>query len=284
MTARALPSVTVVVPVWDRYCELLRESVESALAQPGVPIEVVVVDNASSTPLPALPEGVGVVRLPARVHVGTARNVGLARVRSPYVTFLDADDVLLPGALESLTTRLEDDRRAVTACGRFVTWNASTNERRIVRRAPRPVAVGVSRLPRAFAAANLAFNSFPVVGCVHRVDAVRRAGGFADASVGEDWVLGAMLCFQGRIRFSERPTFLRRVHEGSLWYQAHDPEALLEAARVLHDRARHDPAVPAWTKMLLPVLARVHRRSLERAVNGGIVSPSAPLITPEGTA
>ncbi|MEQ1463675.1 glycosyltransferase family 2 protein, partial [Salmonella enterica] len=42
------------------------------------------------------------VRLPARVGLGAARNAALALVETPFVAFLDADDVLLPDALERL--------------------------------------------------------------------------------------------------------------------------------------------------------------------------------------
>jgi hypothetical protein len=169
----------------------------------------------------------------------------------------------------------------VTSGGRFVSWNAETGERAVVRRSPKPIVLTVSRFRRAFALANLVWNTFPVVGCVHRTDAVRAAGGFGDGSVGEDWILGAMLCFRGRVAFSEQPAFLRRVHRGSLWYRAHEPEALLERSAALRARARADSAVPRWAKALLPLLAHVHRSSVRRATRAGVVDPDSPLLTPE---
>jgi glycosyltransferase involved in cell wall biosynthesis len=231
--------------------------------------------------LPALDSPVTVVRSDVRLGVGAARNLGLASVETGYVTFLDADDVLLPRTLEFLCRPLESDARLVTSGGRFVSWNPETNERVVVRRAPKPVVLTVSRFERTFALANLIWNSFPVVGCVHRTDAVRGAGGFGDGSVGEDWILGAMLCFRGRILFSERETFLRRVHRGSLWYRPHDPQALLERSRALRERASRDPAVPGWTKALLPLLAHVHRRSVRRATRAGVVQPKSPVLGTE---
>jgi glycosyltransferase involved in cell wall biosynthesis len=276
-----VPSVTVVIPVWDSYCGLLNESVTSASEQAGVNVRVVVVDNASERPLPSLDGGVAVVRSDVRLAVGAARNVGLAAVESDYVAFLDADDVLLPGALAFLTQALEDDKRLVMSGGRFVSWNAETGERLVVRRAPKPVVRAVSRFKRLFALANLVWNTFPVVGCVHRTSAVRAVGGFGDGSVGEDWILGAMLCFRGRVAFADRETFLRRVHRGSLWYRPHEPAELLERCRALRERARRDSAVPSWVKALSPLLAYVHGRSVRRATRAGVVEPDSPVLVTE---
>jgi len=277
----AAPALTVVIPVWDSYLDHLRENVASALAQEDVDVRVVVVDNASERSLPHLGSEVCIVRSDVRLGVGAARNLGLGTVETGYVAFLDADDVLLPGTLAFLAQRLETDTRRVTAGGRFVSWNPETGERAVVRRAPKPAVLAVSRFRRSFALANLVWNTFPVVGCVHRTSAVRAAGGFGEGSVGEDWILGAMLCFQGRIAFSERQTFLRRVHRGSLWYRPHQPEELLERSRALRERARRDPAVPAWAKALLPLLAHVHRRLVRRATRAGIVEPDSPVLITE---
>lgn len=275
------PAVTIVIPVWDAYCDHLPESVASAAGQVHVDVDVVVVDNASGRPVPHLGSEVRIVRSDARLGVGAARNLGLAAVETPYVCFLDADDVLLPGALAFLTSRLEEDSGRITSGGRFVSWNPETDERRVVRRAPKPGVLVVSRLRHAFALVNLVWNTFPVVGCVHRTSAVRAAGGFGDGSVGEDWILGAMLCFRGRVTFSERQTFLRRVHRGSLWYRPHGPDELLGRSCALRERARRDPAVPRLVKAMLPLLAYAHRRSVRRATLAGVVEPDSPVLVTE---
>ena len=68
--------LTVVVPVWDFYVgPPLAEAVESVRRQ-SVPARILVVDNASEVPVPAL-EGAPSVHLPIRLHAGGARNAGL---------------------------------------------------------------------------------------------------------------------------------------------------------------------------------------------------------------
>jgi glycosyltransferase involved in cell wall biosynthesis len=265
-------AVTVVVPVWDRHCAFLRECLDTILAQDGAP-PVVIVDNASREPLPPLPEGVEVVRSPCRLSVGAARNLGLESVRTPYVVFCDADDVLLPGGLAFLLSRVRGRPELVGCVGRYESWRPETGERRLLDRAPRPIVFRVSRLRRVFALANLRYNCFPVVGCVLRTEAVRAAGGFGDGDVGEDWILGTQLAFRGPIDFQRRPVFVRRVHEGSLWYRRHSREALLRRCDLLRARVRRDRAVPARVRAALPLLALVHRLDVVRATPGGSVTP-----------
>src|SRR4051812_28627801 len=97
-------AVTVVIPVWDGYVRYFSEAVESVRRNaPDVP--VVVVDNASTSDVPEL-EGCELVRSGQRLTVGAARNLGLEQVVTEYVVFLDADDLLLDGALEFMASRI----------------------------------------------------------------------------------------------------------------------------------------------------------------------------------
>src|SRR5258708_32512860 len=108
-------AVTVVVPVWDEYVEFLADAVES-VRRNAQDAPIVVVDNASSTPVPPL-EGCDLVRSPRRLSVGAARNLGLDQVATEYVLFLDADDMLLDGTLDFLRGRFSADvELALSAC------------------------------------------------------------------------------------------------------------------------------------------------------------------------
>ena len=93
-------SIGVVIPVRDGE-RWLGEAIESALGQDHRPTETIVVDDGStdrSAEVAERYEGVRVLREPPR-GPGAARNAGVEASRSDLVTFLDADDVMLPAKL-----------------------------------------------------------------------------------------------------------------------------------------------------------------------------------------
>jgi glycosyltransferase involved in cell wall biosynthesis len=113
------PLVSVVVPCYNQ-ARFLGEAIESVLAQSHPLFEVVVVDDGSTddtSEVAARYPGVRLVRQENRGLSG-ARNAGLARSRGEYVVFLDADDRLLPGALEAGVERLEARPACALVAGR----------------------------------------------------------------------------------------------------------------------------------------------------------------------
>ncbi|MHA2279410.1 MAG: glycosyltransferase family 2 protein [Promethearchaeota archaeon] len=96
--------VTVVVSNYN-YAQFINSAIESCLAQT-VPCKIIVVDDASTDQSWEVikgycPEGVMGVRLKENSG-GNARgkNVGICLAQTPYITCLDADDMLLPTSLE----------------------------------------------------------------------------------------------------------------------------------------------------------------------------------------
>src|SRR2546423_15481482 len=191
-------SLTVVIPVWDDYVRFLPDAVGSVTRDaPGTP--VLVVDNASSIPVPDLP-GTTVVRADRRLTAGAVRNLGLEHVDTKYVVVLDADDMLLPGTLDFLVSRFEADP-SLTVCSTSI-LDAKTGER---HRTPRRFVPTFSRWRRLFALTDCLWSLFPIQGCaILRTAQVRDAGGYADANMGEDWVLAVSLAFRGRVEGTDR--------------------------------------------------------------------------------
>ena len=102
------PRISILMPTWNAATSVGR-ALDSVLAERTIPLELVVVDDASTDGTADLVAAVAerdprvvLVRLPANGGVSNARNRGLATVRGEWLGFLDADDLLLPGALESL--------------------------------------------------------------------------------------------------------------------------------------------------------------------------------------
>jgi GT2 family glycosyltransferase len=94
--------VSVIVPTRNRS-ELLGEAVSSVLAQEGVDLELIVVDDASSDATPSVLAGFGdrirVFRSERNIERGAARNLGAREARGCLLAFLDSDDVWRPDKL-----------------------------------------------------------------------------------------------------------------------------------------------------------------------------------------
>lgn len=99
------PLLSVVIPTWNR-AEVVCAAIESALNQRAGAVEVIVVDDASTDGTMDLLKnefGAGVHLLPLAVRrgPGAARNAGALLARGEFISFLDSDDVWLPGKLDA---------------------------------------------------------------------------------------------------------------------------------------------------------------------------------------
>lgn len=118
--AHPRPLLTVVIPTHNRAA-LLHEALRSVLASPLIesPTQIVVVDDSSTDSTAAVASSHNVDYL--RISGGSpsaSRNAGLARVRTPYMAFLDDDDCWLPGNMEPHIQALAADPDAAFAYGR----------------------------------------------------------------------------------------------------------------------------------------------------------------------
>jgi glycosyltransferase involved in cell wall biosynthesis len=243
------PVVSVVVPVWDAYVgPRLLAALESLQTQ-DCQCRVVVVDNASQIEVPSAP-GVEVVRSPRRLTVGTARNLGLTRVDTPFVVAWDADDVMLPGTLEFLERGIGSEPTLAAFATAIIEQPSGVRHRW-----PRRWIARLVLAPRLFALLDSIWSLYPTTGAtIMRTELVRAAGGYGDADSGEDWCLGVSLAFRGGIGWSERPGRLYRLHERSMWASHMTPRDLLRHARAVRERIRTDEGIPRWVLLLLPLI------------------------------
>lgn len=113
------------------------------------------------------------------VHARTlaeARNLALAETDTEFVIFLDADDELAPGYIETLLAGSADIRVP------SVSYVAGGIPRK-------PYVPKVAGHDHQCEAACLEAGNYAVIGSLARTERVRAAGGFGEEAVYEDWAL-----------------------------------------------------------------------------------------------
>lgn len=166
--------VTVVIPTHDRR-ELLLQTLRSVVAQEGVEIRAVVVDEAGHDGSGTAVRDLGDDRIEVLRHeraegVSRARNSGVARVASTWVAFVDDDDLWAPDKLRSQLAALAGKPSAGWSCVGAVHIDASG------------AITGGQEPPRGSGLADrlLGVNLVPGggSGLLVRTDLVREVGGF----------------------------------------------------------------------------------------------------------
>ena len=125
------PLIGVVIPAYgvERY---LDECLRSLVAQRHRRWEAVIVDDGSTDRSGEIADAwaerdhrISVVHQ-ANAGLGAARNAGAAHVRGDYLAFLDSDDLLQPGAFETLAGSLEESGSDF-ATGSILQWVSKDN-------------------------------------------------------------------------------------------------------------------------------------------------------------
>lgn len=110
---------------------LLRNAVQSVSDQTYRPLEIVIVDDGSPTPVSVEPQGeVGVTlaRHPVRMGPGAARNTGMALARGEFIAFLDDDDEMAPERIAVAVAGIGQNR--MHACATSENQEAYVGDRR----------------------------------------------------------------------------------------------------------------------------------------------------------
>jgi glycosyltransferase involved in cell wall biosynthesis len=198
--------ITVVIPLYNRR-DAISDTVASVAGQRDASVErVVVVDDAStdgSAEAAARCPGCEVVRLDVNGGSAAARNAGLERVATPWVAFLDSDDLWLPTLLSALWPHtagkvLVSGAAILEAHGRVLTLLGTASAAGQALRSPADI----------LAPANPIVTSATLV----RTDLARRLGGF-----------------DARLRYSEDlDLWLRVLEHGRGWC---DPAPVLTYRR-----------------------------------------------------
>ncbi|HEY2386595.1 MAG TPA: glycosyltransferase [Candidatus Binatia bacterium] len=118
MSGAARPGVTIVVSARERFSAAVA-TIDALYGATSPPFEVVYVDGGSPASVTralrarAERHGFTLLRTEQYLSPDDARNLGFARVRTPYVVFLDNDVVVAPGWLDALLGCAEETGAAI---------------------------------------------------------------------------------------------------------------------------------------------------------------------------
>ncbi|HKU34710.1 MAG TPA: glycosyltransferase family 2 protein [Paenarthrobacter sp.] len=270
----SFPRVTVVVPCYN-YGRYLPDAVGSALEQPGVDVEVIVVDDASTDGSDAValslsaadPRVSVVLHDRNQGHIATY-NDGLSRATGRYVTLLSADDQIAPGALGRAAALMESNPRVGMVYG--LPRDFTDQPPQVPLRQPVSWTVWSGRSWISLACARgRNFILSPEV--VMRTEAVLGIGGYS-ASLPhsgdlEYWLRAAASWDVGRINGPVQAFY--RVH-GTNMHQTHyaaaavDLQHRLEAFRVLERSGFPEPQ-PLRSRQLLRAKRALCREATQMA-------------------
>lgn len=209
--------LSVVIPTYNR-AQYLPCAVDSVLAQVGVEVEVLIVDDGSTDQTAAVVER-SASRWGARVRYlrqdhaerGAARNLGLQEAQGACVAFLDSDDVWRPHHAAVCVSALERNPAAVAAYGECGQIDA---EGRVIRPwVRRPT-------DRRAMFRNLCLKRL----ILHPTEVIVRRSALEDLAFdpqipgAEDWLLWVQLACRGALEPVDEPTVWMRVHASGVTF------------------------------------------------------------------
>ncbi len=113
-----MADVSVIIPCFNA-APTLEATIESVLTQQGVSFELILVDDGSTDntlDICRAFQAHAIVLTGPNKGVSAARNRGIAQSTSPWIKFLDADDLLLPGILAVQFADANQQNASVSIC------------------------------------------------------------------------------------------------------------------------------------------------------------------------
>lgn len=216
-----MAKVDVVIPCYN-YGRFLGTCVQSVLAQEGVDVSVLIIDDASSdnsvaiaTELARRDARVRLMALPQNVGMIRAMNLGIREVDGDYFVKLDTDDLLTPGSLARSIALLERYPNVGFVYGRPRHFS---DEKPPLPRAGRPRWMVWSGTEWLKLRCHSAVNCISQPEVVIRTSALREAGDYNVAlphtSDLEMWLRLALISDVGRINGVDQGYY--RVHPDSM--------------------------------------------------------------------
>ncbi len=266
------PRVSIVIPCFistEQQADLLAETL-ATVEQQICDYEILLVDDGSPIRVAGLVASSARIRIQRQPNGGSAaaRNTGIRASRGELLVFLDADDHLLPGALDTGIRALEAEPHAGFAVGPHeeMTFDGQPVDWQVP---PPPPGDDIY-------APLLAFDWYiiPPSSAIFRRHAVEAVGGFQDPWGADDLDFYLRVSRQFRARCYQHPpvTRYRRYSQSS----SRDGERMLRSVRAVYARqwpmVRGDAALEAAYRRGLDALTRIFVECLEENVRDRLQS------------
>lgn len=210
------PLVSLIIPTYN-HAAVLRDAIESALAQTYPACEVLVVDDGSQDDTPNLlrryQDKVRTVRQANR-GLAAARNRGVSATRGEYVGFLDADDILSPTKFAEQVALLEARPEIGWTYCDVELADQQTGERRLVSER---FGYAARRLDGHLFEELITGNFIPAISPMIRRSLFDQAGSFDESLTSlEDWDLWLRLSLLAPAAYLPRVLATYRLFQGGM--------------------------------------------------------------------
>ncbi len=240
-----MPTVSAIITTHSRP-HLLPRAVASA-RRAGTRVEVVVVDDGSTDSTAKVCQqidGIKYVRLDRNQGTAGARNVGILASSSDFITFLDDDDLRLPGSLDRQLDVLRQHPNAGFVYGPIILGDDKCEPTGSIGPAERPTGdIFWAMLARPF---------MPCLSVVFRKSCLLRVGLLNASAVGyDDWDLWIRICELYPVVTCDEPVAIWRASTPSSGQGSSSPATLMEGFVKHHRRLLGLPraaAAPPWQR------------------------------------
>lgn len=222
--------VTTIIPVFNRSA-MLREAVDSVLAQTYRPIEILIVDDGSTDDTPRVCDELAAKHAEIRVIHKTNAGPGLAReaarqaARGEFIQHLDSDDLLYPRKFELQVAGLN----AHPECGVSYGWTRARRPDGTKGDQPeRRTGEAIATMFPAMLQSRWWHTPTPL----YRASLIREAGPWLNLINEEDWEYDARIAAKG-VRLHYCPDWVsesRHHHEDRLSGRGLQPAVLRDRA------------------------------------------------------
>lgn len=240
-----MSTVSVIIPYYNQG-KYLHTAVQSCLSAYSGDLEIIVVDDGS-TEAHANHYCMQAKKLDPRVRVlkkpngglSSARNAGIQLAKGDYIQFLDCDDTILPGKLDSQVRQLSSSHdKLVSVCGYYISneWLRDLHDESLtISRFPLTLGSFLFRWERGF--------SIPIHSGLFRRSTFERISFNEDLHGKEDWVFWSTVAgtFRGAITYCPIIGAVYRLHGNGMTRSLDKMgEAWCKASALLANRYRSE--------------------------------------------